>query len=419
LDNNDNKALSRLLALFDEESFVESDALVGGNVAAGYGLIDGAVVCAFAENSGGMDFLSAEKIVKLYKNAVKNGCPVIGIYDSKGGDIKDGRRVLSAYAKIAAMSANLSGAVPQIAVVTGVCAGAAATLAGMADFLIMCEKAELFITPPFIAEDAPSGAGSAANAVKSGTASILAKDADDAVKKARDLMKILPQNNLELSGNDNFEENDDPIAAGLKAADVARNISDKNSVVEINAGFGKSAYTALGSVSWRTVGFVAADGRIGADDAAKIARFVSFCDAFSIPVVNIIDSEGFELSSASELGGFIKGAAKLTQTYAVATTPKISIVTGNAVGGVYIALAASSDFVFAYGNAVIFPIPEKASSVFLGAEYDASAIGAVAAAKEGFVDRIIEPEDVKEALLHALDLLSGKRVASPSRKHTV
>lgn len=418
MENNDNKALSRLLALFDEESFIESDALVGG-VAAGYGLIDGAAVCAFAENSGGLDLASAKKIEKLYKNAVKNGCPVIAVYDSRGGDIKEGRRVLSAYAKIAAMSASLSGVVPQIAVVAGVCAGAAATLAGMADFLIMCEKAELFITPPFIANDDLPGAGSAANAVKSGAASIIAKDAEEAVKKARDLMKILPQNNLELSGNDYFDENDAPVTAGLKAVDSAKNIADKNSLIEINAGFGKSAYVALGSVSWRTVGFVAVDGRMSADDSAKITRFVSFCDAFSIPVVNIVDSEGFELSSASELGGFIRGAAKLTQAYAAATSPKISVVIGNAVGGVYIALVAASDFVYAYENAVIFPIPEKAASVFLGAEYDASAISAVSAAKEGFADRIIAPENVKDALLSALDLLSGKRVASPPRKHAV
>jgi len=416
VENSENKTL---YALFDEDSFTELDALAGGNVAAGYGMIDGAFAYAFTENSGGLDLRSAEKIEKLYRNAAKNGCPVIAVFDSKGGDIKDGRRVLTAYGKITASMAELSGVVPQIAVIAGVCAGTAAIFAGMADFVIMCEKAELFITPPFLSADETPCAGTAENAVKSGVAAMTAKDVNGALIKARELIKILPQNNLELSGNDSYEENEAELTADLKGEGLLKALADKDSLTEINAGFGKSAYIALGSVSWRTVGFVSVSGRLGSGDCAKIARFVSFCDAFSIPVVNIIDSEGFEQSSAAELSGFVRGAAAVAQKYAAATTAKISVITGNAIGGAYVSLASASDFVFAYENAVIFPITEKAASVFLGETYDPAAINAASAAKEGFIDRIVEPEELKEAILSSLDLLSGKRAASPSRKHTV
>ena len=84
------------------------------------------------------------RIKKLYELAIKTGSPVIGLYDSNGGDLKEGNDALSAYGDLLLWTSNLSGVVPQIAVVTGVCAGSAALLAANADFVVMSEKGELF-----------------------------------------------------------------------------------------------------------------------------------------------------------------------------------------------------------------------------------------------------------------------------------
>ena len=92
----DSKARQRLDSLFDEDSFVEIDRFVSskGETAAvitGYGLVDGAPVYAFSQDinvkGGAMTKAAAAKIRKIYDMAIKNGAPVVAIYDSKGGDI--------------------------------------------------------------------------------------------------------------------------------------------------------------------------------------------------------------------------------------------------------------------------------------------------------------------------------------------
>lgn len=435
---SDSKARQRLNALFDEDSFVELDKFITAGAVTGYGLIDGAPAYAFSQDisvkGGAMTASTAAKIEKIYDMAVKNGAPVIGIYDSKGGDISEGVAMLNAYAKMAEASAKLSGVVPQISLVAGLCAGTAAMIACMADFVVMTEKAEFFMTAPFVAEDGnKEGAGTALNAAKSGTAAIVAKDEDSAIAEVKKLIRILPSNNLDISGNDYYAENDADVLASLKGETMVKAIADKDSVTELYADFGTASFTALASVSWKTVGFVATDktaSKLTAEDSVKIARFVSFCDAFSIPVVTILDSEGFSGGTAAELSGSVRDAAKLAQVYASATTQKLTIITDKAYGSTYSAIAPASDMVFAYDSSIIAPVAPKTAVIFLKgdelngsneaqliSEYEEEEASAFAAAYKGGVDRIIDPSETRAAILSAIDAFAGKRVSAPQRKH--
>lgn len=437
----DSEARKRLIALFDEDSFVETDKFVTSDGAAvgvitGYGLVDGVTVYAVSQDisvkGGAVCKAASAKINKLYQLAVKNGAPVVTIYDSKGGDIAEGISLLNAYGEIASASAQLSGVVPQIAYVAGLCGGMAAMTACMADFVVMNEKSEFFMTAPFVAEDGKTaGAGTAANAAASGTAAIVAKDDSDAIEKIKMIVRILPSNNLEPAGNNYYSDNDAAFAPSLKGMDAISALADTNSAVELYSAFGSASAVALGSANWRTVGFVATNktgDKLSAADCAKIARFVSFCDAFSIPVITILDTEGFGGSVASELAGSVRDCAKLAQVYASATTAKITLVTGKAYGSAFAAFAgtsAVSDFTIASENAVIAPASPKAASIFLNnsdsadsvEEYIAENASAFCAAGAGMVDRVVEDDGIKFAAMSALDMISGKRVASPARKH--
>lgn len=434
-----SEALSTLTSLFDEDSFTSLSPYTGTGVAAGCGHIGGDLAYGFMQDisvkSGAICKASAQKIVKVYQAAVKNGAPVIAIYDSKGGDVSEGVELLQAYGEIAAASAALSGVAPQIAVITGVCGGTAAMLAAMADFVIMTEKAELFLTAPFLDENKIAGAGTAKNAALSGVSCITVKDTAEAIEKAKAIVEILPQNNLEVAGNDYFTLPTDPVDVSLKGGDFIKNIADKDSLIELYPEFGKAAYTALGSVNWKTVGFVATnktDSRLTSEDAAKIARFVGFCDSFSIPVVTVVDSEGFEVNSAAELSGSVRNAAKLAQAYASATTVKITVVAGNALGGIFtVFCGASADITIALEQAVIAPVTPKAAAVFLYADkcntkeelekaandYAAEEASPVNAMAKGAVDLIVEPEQLWSEIDKAVNVLASKRVPAPARKH--
>lgn len=422
---SDSEARKRLNALFDEDSFRELDKFLSADgeqssVVAGYGNVMGATAYAFAQDvsvkGGAVNKSAALKIRKIYELAAKVGAPVVGIYDSKGGDISEGMAVLSAYGDIMKASAEISGVVPQIAVVCGVCAGCAAMLASMADITVMTEKAELFMTAPFNTPDGKlEGAGSAANAAKAGVCSILAKDDADAVAKAKKLVAVLPANNISLAGNDDFTVNESAVAAGMKGADLVKALADNNSVIELGAEFGTAAYTALASVNWATVAFVATDkaAKLTAADSAKIARFVQLADIFSVPVVTLIDTEGFEGSSCAELAGSVRDCAKLAQVYASATTAKVNIITGKAFGAAYAAFD-SADLAYAWENAAVAPMSPEACKVFMGGEISTSPFEAAAL---GMIDGVITAEDTKDTLASAVELCAGKRVASPARKH--
>ena len=435
LENASSEARNTLISMFDEDSFTELSPYTGGSVVTGCGQIDGCPVYAFVQDvsvkSGAVCTAAANKIVKLYSLAVKNGAPVIAVYDSKGGDISEGQELLTAYGSIANACASISGVAPQIAVISGVCGGISASLACMADFVIMTEKAELFLNPPVVT----GGSSAAGNAAKAGVSCLTVKDMNEAVMKVKALVSILPQNNLEVAGNDYYSLPTEAPDASLKGEAMVQAIADKDSLIELFKDFGAVSYTALGSVNWKTVGFVAtdkADGKLTAADTAKIARFVGICDSFSIPVITLVDSEGFAADKDTELSGSIRDAAKLTQVYASATTPKISLITGNALGGAFtVFCGANADVTLALEQAVIAPTTPKAAAIFLYSDklntkeeiesaaekYAKEEASALSAMTKGAVDRILEAEEIWKEINAALEMLSGKRVASPARKH--
>ena len=368
----ESAARRRLTYLFDEGKFTELDAYVQDGegltgVIAAFGYAEGNPVYAFSQNievkKGALTRRGADKIAKVYDLAAKTGVPVVGIYDSYGADVSCGPGALKAYGELMLWTSNLSGVVPQIAVVAGVCAGAAAMLAETADFTVMAKDAELYVAPN-------SGIKSSSeNAAANGTACAVCEDDKAAVEKAREILLKLPQNNLSPVPIYEFEA---PAGGSFdNAENAAKAIADEGSVTELSAEFGRAAYTALASVNGATVGIAAtnkANDKLTADDCSKLARFVRVCDAFAIPVITVVDTEGFAADSETEVQGAVRSMAKLAHAYAEATTAKIAVVTGRAYGPAYIALAgkgSNSDLTYAFPEAVISPLAPVTAVEFL------------------------------------------------------
>lgn len=411
--------------LFDEDSFTELDKFLSADgevssVVAGYGTVLGCPAYLFAQDSsvkgGAVNKSASLKMKKVYELAAKAGAPVIGFFDSKGGDINEGMEVLRDYSVLMNASAAVSGVVPQIAVVSGVCAGCAAMLAEMADITVMTEEAELFLTSPFNTPDGKlEGAGKAVNAAKSGVADIVVKDADAAVEMLKKLVPMLPMNNLSLALSAEAPESDAAISASAKGCDLVKGLADKDTVVALGKDFGCAVCTALVGINGITTAVVATNKctKLTSDDCKKIARFVHFADAFSIPVVTFVDTEGFEPSSAAELAGSVRDAARVAQVYAASTTAKVNVICGKAFGGAFAAFD-SADITYAWENAQIAPMSPEAGKVFTGEELVTSPF---AAASLGMVEGVISASDTREAVVRALDILDSKRVAAPARKH--
>lgn len=436
-------ARTRLTYLFDEGIFTELDPYVTAGsdlsgVITAFGYVEGNPVYAFSQDievkRGALTEAQAKKIVKIYDLAAKTGVPVVGIYDSFGADLNDGCKALNSYGELLMWTSNLSGVVPQISVVAGTCAGTAAMLAESADFVVVTEDSELYAA---VNADIKN---SAENAAKNGTAAVVAKDDKEAVEAAKNILLKLPQNNLSPVPMYEFELPE--TAFGSDAASQAESICDADSVIELSEKFGKASYTALGTIGGATVGVVATNktsDKLASEDCTKIARFVRTCDSFAIPVVTLVDTEGFEANTETESAGAVRNMTKLAHAYAEATTIKVSVVTGKAYGPAFIALAgkgANADLVYALEDAVISPLAPitaveflehdqlkgakdlTASRNALAEKYAKEQANAIAAAASGCVDNIVAPEQLREALVNSIEIMAGKRISRLPKKHS-
>ena len=407
-----------LAKFFDDGEYTALFA--DGAVSAACGYAAGQQAYAVYQNGEAVSVKDVEKNIKVLEMAAQTGCPVVTFYNSVGAKLAEGLDVLTASAKLNATIAKVSGVIPQIAVVTGVCGGTSALSAANADVCVMAEDAELFFTAPFTSAakgDKVPGAGTA-----------------EAAEKAAHIVGLLPANNLTGPAIFEFEQPTSVLSAGAAPEKAAAALIDKDSAVELYAGFGKHVYTAFATIGGNAVGIVATGETLCHNCVAKASRFVRLCDAFSVPVLTIVNTNGFAPSATDDIAGGIREAARLAATYADATTAKVALLSGKAVGPVYTALANADLKIAVNGCTVSALEPNAAVSVLYKAEIDASdniiaatnakaaqytaevcsAANAVAA---GAADMTCDAANARASVVAAFELLSTKRAARLPKKH--
>ncbi len=362
-----------LAAFFDDGTF--SPLYTDGPVSAAYGCANGQSVYVLYENGEPVAVADIQRKIRVLEMAAETGAPVVTFYNSTGAKLDGGLDLLNATAALTAQIARVSGVVPQIAVITGTCAGTNAINAAAADLCIMAEDAELFLHAPFTAEETVSGAGTAAFAAKAGVAALVAKDAVAAAKQAANVAALLPANNLAGPALFDFTAPAKPMpTANYTATAAVEALADEGSAVELYSGYGKRIVTALATVNGSAVGILATEkAALCHKCTAKAARFVRLCDAYSIPVVTIVNSDGFGKSEGDDQAGGIRQAARMAGVYAEATTAKVAVLTGDVIGPVYTVFAACADWRVAMQGCTVAPLaPETAVSVLYKDEIYAS-----------------------------------------------
>ena len=451
-------ARERVAQLLDASSFVELDVLnADAGVVTGYGLVDGSPVYVYAQDftvkGGSFGMAHARKVLKVMDLAEKTGAPLIGIYDTAGARLDEGIDAMNAYAMVAGRVSALSGVVPQISLVLGQCGGIASAIAGMSDFVVIGKTGSLFVNGPQVVSAVAGkrldleAIGGLSASVRSGMAQLCAETEEEAIALARRLVSMLPANNMDEAQT--FTEDDlnrelpelNAIDRIEDVRDLIARIADNGDVIELSDEFAASMVTAIGQIGGTTVGFIANqpskdEGRLTVYGCKKAARFASFCDCFSIPVVSIVDSMGMKISTAPQ-GELARAGAQLMFALSEATTPRIALVAGNAVGMAYAAMAsrAASDVVYAWPGSVISAVTPKiavqltqadqlkgaedpyAAREELERKYMEDVADGVNAARQGYVDDVIEPAQTRQMIAAALEMLAGKREGRPAKKH--
>lgn len=404
-------ARERINLLLDEGSFIEIDAFVkhrcvnfgmeekranGDGVVTGYGTVDGRLVFVYSQDftvlGGSLGEMHAEKIIKVQDMALKMGAPIVGINDSGGARIQEGVDALSGYGKIFYRNTKASGVIPQISVVVGPSAGGAVYSPAITDYIFMVENvSKMFITGPQViktvtGEDISQeelGGAKTHNSV-SGVADFIDSSEEEAFERVRELISMLPANNLEKAPSYGCEDSLNRVEDRLNEIapdnpnkpydmkEIIELIADEGHFFEVKPLFATNIITGYIRLNGETIGVVANQPKVLAgcldiNASDKAARFIRLCDAFNIPLLNLVDVPGFLPGLDQEYGGIIRHGAKMLYAYSEATVPKVTLIVRKAYGGSYLAMCSKelgADQVFAWPNAEIAVMgPEGAANI--------------------------------------------------------
>ena len=471
-------ARERLEVLLDDGSFEEYDMFVthrctdfgmeknkipGDGVIIGWGTINGRLVYVYAQDftvlGGSLSETHAEKICKILDMAMKNGAPVIGINDSGGARIQEGVASLGGYADVFQKNVLASGVVPQISVIMGPCAGGAVYSPAITDFIFMVRYTSyMFVTGPDVVKTvtneivtAEELGGAKTHTSKSSVADGAFDNDVEILRQMRRLYDFLPLNNREKAPVRPFFDSPSREEPSLDTLipdnpnqpydmhELIHKLADEGDFFEIQPDYAKNILTGFVRMEGQTVGVVANQplvlaGVLDINSSRKAARFVRFCDAFSIPILTLVDVPGFLPGTSQEYGGVIKHGAKLLYAYGEATVPKVTLITRKAYGGAYDVMASKhlrGDVNYAWPTAEIAVMGAKGAVEILyrsdlgdpdkiaehTKEYETRFANPFVAAEKGFVDDVVHPSQSRKRICRAFAMLRGKQLENPWKKH--
>ncbi|MBE9510947.1 MAG: acyl-CoA carboxylase subunit beta [Bacteroidetes bacterium] len=475
-------ARERIIFLLDDGSFNEYDLFVeheardfdmdkkvlhGDGVVIGTGTIYGAPICIFAQDftvaGGSLGLMHSRKITKIMDHALKMRMPLIGINDSGGARIQEGVNSLAGYGEIFFRNTLASGVIPQISVILGPCAGGAVYSPALTDFVFVVDKiSKMFITGPEVIKTVLGEeismedlGGAKVHSEITGNAHFYAESEVQCFEQIKELITYIPWNNSRKARA--FKPKDpkkeykienivpDNPKQPYDVRDVIKAITDDSGFLEIHERWASNIVIGFGRMEGQTIGFVANQpivlaGVLDVDSSDKAGRFIRYCDAFNIPIVTFVDLPGYLPGVDQEHAGVIRHGAKVLYAYSEATIPKITVILRKAYGGGYIAMNSRhlrADFVFAWPAAEIAVMgPEGAANIIfrreiMGSddpekirkqkvkEYKEKFANPYVAASKGYIDSVIEPQETRKLLLHAIEVSQNKSSAGPKKKHGI
>ncbi len=472
-------ARERIELLLDHGSFEEYDTFVqhrctdfgmdqgakipGDGVVTGWGTVNGRMVYVFAKDftvfGGSLSETHAAKITKIQDMALKNGAPIIGLFDAGGARIQEGVAALGGYGEVFQRNVVASGVIPQISMIMGPCAGGDVYSPAMTDFIFMVKDTSyMFVTGPDVVKTVTNESvtaeelgGASVHATKSSIADRAYENDVEALLQMRRLIDFLPSSNRddvpEWPSFDDSERIDmsldtlvpDNPNKPYDMKELILKVADEGDFFEIQEAHAKNIITGFARIDGRSVGIIANQpmvlaGVLDSDASRKAARFVRFCDCFNIPLVTFVDVPGFLPGTAQEYGGLIKHGAKLLYAYAEATVPKITIITRKAFGGAYVVMASKhlrGDVNYAWPSAQIAVMGAKGAVEIIfrqdigdaekiaerTKEYEDRFLSPFVAAERGYIDEVIMPHGTRRRIARALAALRHKSLDNPWKKH--
>ncbi len=442
---------------------MENNKIPGDGVVTGWGSINGRVVYVFAKDftvfGGSLSEAHAQKIMKVQDMALRNRAPIIGLFDAGGARIQEGVAALGGYGEVFLRNVMASGVIPQISLIMGPCAGGDVYSPAMTDFIFMVKDSSyMFVTGPDVVKTVTNEevtseelGGARVHTSKSSIADGAYENDVELLVQMRRLVDFLPLNNEAgvplLPTRDPFDRVErsldtlvpDNPNTPYDIKELITKVVDEGEFFEIQESFAGNMVVGFARMDGAPVGVVANQpmvlaGVLDSDASRKAARFVRFCDCFSIPLVTFVDVPGFLPGTDQEYGGLIKHGAKLLFAFAEATVPKVTVITRKGYGGAYVVMSSKhlrGDVNYAWPSAEIAVMgPKGAAEIIYRSElddedkiadrikdYEERFANPFIAAERGFIDEVIMPRSTRWRIIRSLNMLRSKHTENPWKKH--
>jgi acetyl-CoA carboxylase carboxyltransferase component len=390
------------------------------------------------------------------RTALAERLPLVVVMASSGADVHEGVSSLDGWGRAAAALAACSGVVPIIFVAYGLAISGPALMLGMADVVVMTPEAVAYVSGPAsvaqltgVEVDPVALGGQGVHLRSTGVAALVAPDVAAALDQVAELLDYLPDHADELAG---VQASDDPLerstpelrdllpptpTGSYDVRQVVAAVADDGELLELRAAWAPQLVTALIRIGGATVGVVANQpqsmaGTLDIAASQKGARFVTFCDAFNIPLLTLVDTPGFMPGRDLEWRGMIRHGAELVYAYAEATVPRVCLILRKAFGGAYIVMDSKlmgNDLCLAWPSAqvavmgaqgavqILHRREDAATQARLIDDYERLYLNPYVAAERGYVDQIIDPGETRRVVAGAFAMLATKRERLPRRKH--
>ena len=474
-------ARERIALLVDEGSFEEIGKFVmhrtrdfgmdkehylGDGVVTGYGTIDGRLVYVFAQDftvfGGALSETHAEKICKLMDLALQNGAPLIGLNDSGGARIQEGVLSLAGYADIFYRNTRASGVIPQLSAVMGPCAGGAVYSPAITDFIFMVEQTSyMFVTGPNVVKTvtheevtAEELGGASTHSTKSGVTHFACENELACIQSLKQLLSYIPQNCEDEPPMLPYESGDESRSVlnsiipdnpnqPYDMREVIEELVDAGSFMEVHKNFAENIVVGFARIGGRSIGIVGNQpavlaGVLDIHASTKAARFVRFCDCFNVPLLVLEDVPGFLPGTDQEWNGIITNGAKLLFAFCEATVPRVTVITRKAYGGAYDVMNSKhigADMNYAWPSAEIAVMGASGAAEIIFKreiaeaddpqaklqekvlDYTEKFANPYRAAHRGYIDEVIMPDQTRQKLIRAFQMLENKVATMPKKKH--
>jgi acetyl-CoA carboxylase carboxyltransferase component len=441
-------------------------------VITGYGKVDGRLAAVVAYDftvmAGSMGMTGELKAARLRELALTKRIPLVWLLDSAGARIQEAvGSMFAGTGHLFREEVVMSGVVPQVAALMGPCAAGTAYIPGLADFVPMVRgRGSMALAGPHLVRAAVGEnvtqeelGGSRVHCRRSGVGDLEVGSDEECIAAIKTYLSFFPSHceepppaRLVSGSSDPVQRGDEELLDVLPESnrkpydmyEVIKRIVDDGEYFDLKPQWAKTIITCLARFDGRPAGIVANQpkhlgGILDNDSADKAARFINLCNAFSIPLIYLMDVPGFMVGTKVEEAGIIRHGAKMLYATANATVPKITVILRKAYGAGYYVMcgrAYEPDLIVAWPSAEISVMgAEGAVEIIFRKQVDAAedpaakraelienfrkVIDVYIAAGNDMIDDVIDPRETRAAICRSLEMAATKKVERPWKRSGV